>query len=523
MKRGKIYRYSQRAKLEDLVRIVSENEVSAEGLEEIARDMSRFGNSSVGPLMSALEKTLDENAFYRLTYLIECLQNYSFVEGLLRMLLTRDLPPSLRGQLLNVLNNYDVDISDSLLNVTEGDGRAVTESFVDLTIRDENMLENFLEEFQHLEFDLQMEILNRIASIRSTRSVFILFVLSSMPLSPIARHAANALGRIRDGMALSALIRVEGRTRSGALKREVERSIRRLQLMGVEKGKRFFRFPEGPFYKVFASRIDGLGEFTVSFSRYYDHRKRFLAMSVFQINEECGLTECFGHMKISKRNFDNSVSGLVKARVTVEVPYEYGIRLLRHGMYLSDQDDEMYPPEMALREQVLDGNELYPEKHCSRVQCLDSGKELNNLSLLKRTGSLISIPECSEWLLSTRKTFEYAEAGWGGKEGEIGDMESPRERRLLKGYIRECIRPMRENLRDRLFLAAEMMEQGMRPKKYVRAALCAALNMGEGGSLAFTRHPFVVALAKESLKEAVEYLREGGDYTSFFGEFDDEG
>ncbi len=523
MKRGKIYRYSQRAKLEDLVRVVSENEVSAEGLEEIARDMSRFGNSSVGPLMSALEKTVDENAFYRLTYLIECLQNYSFVEGLLRMLLTRDLSPSLRGQLLNVLNNYDVDISDSLLTVTEGEGRAVTESFVELTIRDENMLENFLEEFQHLDIDLQMEIHNRIASIRSTRSVFILFVLSSMPVSPIARHAANALGRIRDGKALSALIRVEGRTRSVTLKKEVERSIRRLQLMGVEKGKRFFRFPEGPFYKVFVSRIDGMGEFTVSFSRYYDSRKRFLAMSVFQINEECGLTECFGHMKISKRNFDNSVSSLVKARVTAEVPYEYGIRLLRHGMYLTEKQDDIYPPEMALREQVLNGNELYPEKHCPQVRCLDPEKELNNLSLLERTGALISIPECSEWLLSTRKTFEYAEAISGGKDSEIGDMESPREQRLLKGYIRECIRPMKEILRERLILAAEIMEQGKRPRKYIRAALCAALNMGQEGNLSFTRHPFVVALAKESLKEAAEFLKEGGDYTSFFGEFDDEG
>ncbi len=523
MKGGKVFRFSQRAKLEDLVRIVAEREVPAEGLEEIARDISRFGDNAVGPLLTALENTVDEHAFYRITYVIECLQNSEFVESLLRILLTKELPSTLRGQILNVLGNYDVDISDSILGAIPGKLQDLTESFVNLTIRDENLLESFLEEFQHLEVDLKKEIVDRIASIRSKRSVFILFVIASMTLDQVAGYAAKALGKVRDGMALAALERLGERTRDGEVRKQVLRSTRKLHLAGVSRKKRFFRFPEGPFYHVYVSRIDGLGEFSINFSRFYDDRKRSLAMSVFQVHEGRGITECFGHLKISTRSFDHNMSSLIKARISLEVPYEYGVRLLRHGMYLTERWGGLYPPEMSLREQMLAPDELSPEPHRVEIKSCDSEKEIDNLSLLERTGRLISIPECSDWFISSRKTFEFAEKydSCGGFREE--NHEGPRPVRILSGFIRECLWPMRDTIKERLLFAAEVMERGGRPRKYIRSALCAALNIGKEGNVNFARHPFILSLARESLREASEYMREGGDYTAFFDDYGDEG
>lgn len=519
---GKVYRFTQKAKLDDLIRLVVDNDISAERLEEIAGDMVRFGDAVIAPLLGELEHTKDEDRFCRLTYVIDCLQNYSFVGPLLKMLLTSKLPSSFRTQILNVLSNFDVDISDTLLGGVSGDPRVMTASFVDLTMQDENLLESFIEEFLYLSFDLQLSIIQRIASIKSIRSVFILFIIASMHDSPGALIAARELGRIRDGMALSALRRIIKRTRSQEMKGQAVRSLRRLDLLGVRKERRFYRFPEGPVYRVIVSRTDGVGEFTVTVARYYDERKRALAMSIFQLNESLGLVECYGNFKTTARSFDNIVTGFIKARSSLEVPYEYGVSLVRHGMYLTEKSKGMYPAEMALRDQILDPEDIYPEQHLYQIKGFDEDEVRDNLQLLEKSSYLISLPECSEWVLATKRTFEYAEALVDEGDLEATFLRDPRKRYMLKKFIRECLYPVKHIIRDRLLFTAELMQQGGRSRKYVKTALCAALNIGDEGNVSFAHHPFVEALALESLKEAVEYLKEGADYKGLFDDFGDE-
>lgn len=519
---GNVYRFTQRAKLEDLIRLVVENDISADRLEEISGDMVRFGDSAVRPLLRELDCAEDEESFSRLTYVIECLQNSSFVAPLLKMLLTRKLSQSFRAQILNVLHNFDVDISDTLLGGVAGDLRVMTESFVDLTIRDENLLENFLEEFQYLGFDLQLNIIRRIASTKSTRSVFILFIIASAYNSSVALHAARELGRIRDGMALSALRRLIKRTRSPEVKRQAVRSVRRLELLGVKKERRFYRFPQGPIYRVVVSRADGMDEFTITVSRFYDEKKRSLAMSIFQVNRSYGIVECYGNFKTSRKAFDSIVSGFVRARSSLEVPFEYGLRLIRHGMFLTEKNEGLYPAEMHLREQILDAEDVYPQEHEHLVRGLSLEDVRENLALLEKSAHLISLPECSEWILTSKRTFEYAEELAKDPSPEKPYADDPKKRSLVKQYIRECLYPLRDIIRERLLFTAELMQQGGRSSKHVRMALCAALNIGEEGNVSFTHHPFIEALAQESLREAVEYLREGADYKGLFYEYGDE-
>jgi hypothetical protein len=519
---GKVYRFTQKAKLEDLIRLIVENDISSEQLEEIAGDMVRFGDSAVRPLLRELDRAKEEDSFFRLTYVIECLQNASFVGPLLKMILTRKLPHAFRAQVLNVLNHFDVDISETLLGGVSGDLKVMTESFVDLTIRDENLLESFLEEFLYLGFDLQLNIIRRIASIKSNRSVFILFIIGSMFGSPIALHAARELGRIRDGMALSALRRLVKRTRSAEVKRQAVHSLRRLELLGVKKERRFYRFPQGPLYRVIVSRIDGMDEFTVTLSRFYDERKLSLAMSIFQINRSFGIVECYGNFKTSKRAFDSIVAGFLRSRSSLAVPPAYGLSLIRNGMFLTEKNEGIFPAEMPLREQILDAEEIYPHEHRYQIRGYQWDDIRDNLALLEKTEHLVLLPECSEWILTSKRTFEYAEELLKEPSPEASFMDNPKKRNLLKQYTRECLHPLRKVIRERLLFSAELMQQGGRSGKHVKTALCAALNIGEEGNVSFTHHPFVEALARESLKEAVEYLKEGADYRGLFYEFGDE-
>jgi len=519
----RVYRFTSRAKLEDLMRVLVDGDIGGDTIEEIAQDMVRFGDRVVEPVMRVLENTDDEETFYRLTYLIECLGEPSFVRPLMKLLFTKKLKSPLRAQLINVLNNFDVDISDTLLGGGPLDPRALAEKFVDLAIRDENFLETFLAEFQSLDYEYQLKMVNRIGALRSPRAVFLLFLIASMRKDPIAVQAVRQLGRVRDGIALSALRRLLKRTGDEEVKRQALLSIRRLGFLGVERERRFFSFPEGPIYRVLVSRIDGMGEYTVTVSRFYDDRKTRLAMAIFQINENLGLIECFGNFRSSRKNFDNSVSGLIKARVSLDVPYEYGLSLIRHAMYLSELQEGAFPAEMPLREQIFDAGELFPQRHVYSLNGYDELELKDDVALLEKSDRLIDVPECSEWVITSRKTFDYAEEIF--REGDpVSDevLGDPRKRALLKKFIRECIYPMRETIRERLLFTAELMDKANRSRRYVRTALCAALNIGEGSNVSFSHHPFIEALARESLKEAAEYLREGADYRGFLDDFEDD-
>ncbi|RMG59536.1 MAG: hypothetical protein D6713_05130 [Deltaproteobacteria bacterium] len=523
MRNCRVYRFTSRAKLEDLVRVLVEGDIGGETIEEISHDMLRFGDRVVGPVMDILEKTNDDETFYRLTYLIECLQEPAFVRPLMKLLFTKRLKPALRGQLINVLNSFDVDISDTLLGSGPVGPRETAEKFADLALRDENFLETFLAEFQASDLEHQLKMVNRIGALKSPRAVFLLFLIGSMRRSPSSVQAVMQLGRIRDGIALSALRRLVTRTGEEEVRKQALRSIRRLELLGVKRERRFFSFPEGPIYRVLVSRIDGMGEYTVTVSRFYDERKNRLAMSIFHINENLGLIECYGNFRSTRKNFDSSVSGLVKARVSLDVPYEYGVSLIRHGLYLTELQGGAYPAEMPLREQIFSPRELYPERHVFEIPGFSEEEVRDDLTLLEKTDRLIDVPECSEWVISSRKTFDYAEEIFRAGD-PISDeiLREPRRRNLLRKFIRECVYPLRETIRERLLFTAELMEKGKRSRRHVRAVLCAALNIGEEGNISFSHHPFIEALARESLKEAAEYLREGADYRGFLDDFEDE-
>jgi len=143
----------------------------------------------------------------------------------------------------------------------------------------------------------------------------------------------------------------------------------------------------------------------------------------------------------------------------------------------------------------------------------------DDLALLEKSAHLVSIPECADWLLVTKSTFEFAEEFTGEDHLDEYTFEDPRRRKQLKDYIRKCLLPLREILIERLLFTAELMEKGKRSRKYMRMALCAALNLRDDSNVNFKYHPFVQALAKESIKEAVDYLREGGDYRGFFDDY----
>jgi len=102
--------------------------------------------------------------------------------------------------------------------------------------------------------------------------------------------------------------------------------------MGIEENEQE-EMRLGRVYKAILTSIDGNGDRIIWVCRFNRADPERLFFSSFMVNTDKGIRECFGTTKPHLTNFHAAYDKLKLSLSTVEVDYEYVVKLIKDALY----------------------------------------------------------------------------------------------------------------------------------------------------------------------------------------------
>ena len=140
-----------------------------------------------------------------------------------------------RMALLDALHDYGVDVTSPPFAGMTGYGASSMEGFITDCLKDgEPGLVRFMDLFLDATDEVRGQMTRRLSEVGTPDAVSLLEILISFERPEVVREAIIALGKIKNGLALTILTSAEKR-HEGDVADLIRRSIRRLSFMGIHQ------------------------------------------------------------------------------------------------------------------------------------------------------------------------------------------------------------------------------------------------------------------------------------------------
>lgn len=483
-------------------------EITLHQLEEELDELLGMDERVPAVLINLLPRTRDPVILDLIAYALEFAGDESVVDPLIDLLVSRKTPTEAKLRIISVLNAYGYDSFSPEVMGSDPEVAAELEELADRSFKEamemagrgEESLSLILEEIEGFPFEAKIDYIGYLADHPSPGAVRVLQALGMVVGEErIAGAAIESLSRIKLPAALAALRDLARRAPSEKLRSLADKGARRLALAGIEEERRE-EARLGRVYKAILTSIDGNGDRIIWVCRFSGADPKRLFFSSFMVNTDRGIRECFGTSKLLLSNFHAAYDKLRLNLSTVEVDYEYVVKLIKDALYQNLASGCPVPYPFSVWRAIFDDVDLIPQRYevdPGRFGDLSSSGE----EMLSQASQLLKLSEFSDWYDHSHKAIEYCLM--------ISKLRSRREAaRVIRRYVREVFEPKRKSLKRRLELMAEFM--AMRgEERMARVALVAAMKLADE-SFPIHKHPLIAGMIGTSLRLAKAYLRRRG-------------
>ncbi len=473
-------------------------------LEEIGESLLDMGEQIIPIITRQFHEITDENILMRYLYLIEYLNFEEFVNPLIYAVLKRDLGDNFKASIINALYNFDVDFTSPVLSNIFHDAESkfykFDSSFFDEIQNDEDMLINSLEWMLNLPYHKMMIIMNKLTEVDDPRKITLLEIIAYQKDVETSLRAVDILGTTRDPCAYQALQKIAVWHETGAVYERADRALKKLRLLKLDQLGDAGQRRESD-YVCYSSTIDASGNYVLWMVTPHDLKPPLEVLCVL-VNETEGIIDCFGSSTMPKKEFVSLIRKAKREDLFVRIEYAFCEKLLKDALFDSKRRGNSVPVEFLYREKML-LNELSPKEYSPDFSDYDMDKIKKNKRLLAKTASINEICGIDSWISLAGDMSTYAaiylklKEQFSAKELRAGSLK------LVTSIFYEMVLPDIEQIKRRLFFAADVLRYNKKHKNHVKTILCAALNLDNIDDLP-TKNPFLVNFILTNLQNAVD-------------------
>jgi hypothetical protein len=505
------YRLLYKKQILDLLESIKNINTSVWQLNKNMEKLFEFGDYVVPVCLSKLREG-DEELAAVICYALEYVNDFSLVEPLMEMLILPNISDKIKARIISVLIHYGIDASELPISAIIKDFDKIAQDSLLEMLDDINedyfLIPYILEDFEEFPSDMKIVHLRDIGNQKNEKAIPLLEIIASINDVAVAQEAVKALGKIKSGKSLFVLNKIINKHENDIVKKVAFRESQRLKFSGVQLEVEPLRLKLGEPKKIILSSIDGLGSRTLWIAWKNPIVKRRLCCMNVLINTELGIKDCWGISQITTREFNSSVKELSRSTVVTECEMDYALLLLRNALYCNQQNNVDLPYQFYFWKHLLQQQyNLNPMYYKPVFEGYDLKAIAENEEYIKETYNLLNYKLYSDWFIANPKVYDYAEQNRSKKGYMLKKMTYQKSENFFIKFTQELIQPHIEILERMLELSADfLVKAGQR--ELAEIALAALLNIGK---IPLHQHPFFQRMAVESLKVALNNMKNGFD------------
>lgn len=513
----------ERRRIMRLLDFLTRDDLSTDQMERIGRRLQKAGRRALGPLVRKLWREKNGTAIYRYTCMLDFFDDRQWLDQLVQITLRRtDLDEQGRMALLDALHDYGVDVTAPPFAGMTGYGASSMEGFIADCLKDgEPGLVRFMDMFLDATDEVREQMTRRLSEVGTPDAVSLLEILISFERPEVVREAIIALGKIRNGLALTVLTSAEKR-HEGDLADLIRRSIRRLSFMGIRQPAQLppsFPVPL-PLYQIQAGPVDVYGSRSLLFTWVLEDGT--YAALLLLIGESEGIINALSYRMKDDQEYDMVLREVTAGELLDPVEESYALALLRDALSTSRKQGFYLPPDFYVDMRLFASDSLRSEAYIPRFSLVHLEGIVERIpAYIVGSGELLDTPALEGWLLSEPAMYDAAERlaslEKNAPNGRIPDDQLEAE---LSDFCARQIVPRRAEIVKRLLLTADFLQQTGAEEQLVQHTLATALSL-VGGFVPEARHPFIRRLIMDSIETARQALADGYDLRLEEG-YDDE-
>lgn len=503
----------ERRRIIRLLDYLKRDDLTGEQMERIGRRLQKSGKRALSPLVRKLWQEKNGTAIYRYTCMLDFFDTSSWMDQLIQITLQRkDLEDDAKLALLDLLSDCGIDVTSPPFASLTGYGTSSLKDFIGKCLEDgEQGLVRFIDSFLDATDEVRERMIHRLASLNSPDAVALLEILTTFEKPEIVREAILALGRVRNGCALTVLNQAERRY-EGEIADLIRRSIRRLSFVGITEPRKLpypFIMPL-PFHETQAGPIDFYGTRTLWFSwRLEDNA---FAGLLILTGESDGMLNAVSYRMRDEKEYGAVIKDVTSNELLLPVNHSYALACIRDSLHRSREQGFYLPPDFYVDMRLFRPDALKPEPYIPRFSLLLlEGIVVKIPGYVATSNELLDEPGLEGWILSEPLLYDAAERLM---QREEADRENGLGEDVLETEIadicEQLIVPRRGEIIKRLLLTADYLQQTACEEQTIQRTLATALSL-VGGGIPEWRHPFIRRLILDSLDAARQALAEGFD------------
>lgn len=514
--------YRERRRIVRLLDFLTRDQLTRDQMERIGRRLQKSGRRALPPLVRRLWQEQDQERLYRYTCMLDFFDAATWLDQLVMLTMKRrDLPDEGRMPLLNILQDYGVDVTVPPF-CTDGLSCSTLNSLLDRCLQEGSwgmirLMDRFLDADEGLRSQLIRRLGNRADA--GAEAAACLRMLAAFEFQEVAVQAIEALGRLRHGCSVTVLqslhhLPVEG------LEELIQRSIRRLAFLGIPAPEPLPAGLAAPLrpVSVQAGPLDCYGIRAVWFS--WELEDRSFAGLMLQLGDQDGIRHAVASRFQHRKELDEYLDDVNAEEDMVDVEPSYAVQLIRDALHQSLERGFYLPPDFYGSRYLFGSHDLRPAAYIPGFPAALLDGIMDRMpSLLASCEELLDEPFMEGWIFSDRLVYELAETA--GAETPLPDLPAEKLQQLLERFCVELLEPDKAVLVRRLLLTADYLLQVGCHKRLVQKVLALGLSLA-GSSAAMQQHPFIRRLAFDSIESARQALVEGFDPRQHRGDQDDE-
>lgn len=503
--------YRERRRINRLLDFLTREQLTRDQLERIGRRLQKSGRRALPPLVRRLWREQNQERLYRYTCMLDFFDAAAWLDQLVALTIRRrDLAEEGRLPLLDILQDYGVDVSSPPFSRDSLSGPTGVQGFLDVCLQEGvwgmvRLMDRFLDADEPLRLQLIRRLGNRYHQAAEAASC--LRMLAYFEYREVAEAAIEALGTLRHGCSLTVLQLLENLPVSG-LDDKIKRSIRRLNFLGIRCPEPLPVLLDTPhqLVAVQAGPLDCYGIRPIWFS--WQIADGSLAALILQVSDQEGVRHAVASRFAERAEHDEYLDEVNAEEGMFPVDISYAIHLLRDGLQQSFERGFYLPPDLYGSRYLFGEQDMSPAPYVPGFPAPLLEGILDRMpSLLSGCEELLDEPFFEGWLLTDSLVYELGE--------ELGSLplnDAPAElqQRIVERLCAELLEPDKPALLRRLLLTADCMQQVGCHVRAVQRVLALGLSLA-GSLLGMSQHPFIRRLAFDSIEMARQALAEGID------------
>lgn len=495
-----------------LLDFLRRDDLTTEQMERIGRRLQKSGRRALHPLVRKLWREKSGAAIYRYTCMLDFFEDANWLDQLVQITIKRtDLDEQGRLALLEALQDNGVDVTAPPFAAMTGYGASTMEGFIGDCLKDgEPGLVRFMDMFLDVADDIRERMTRYLAQVGTPEAVSLLEILLSFERPEVVRDAIGALGKIKNGLALTVLKSAEIQS-EGADIDLIRRSIRRLAFMGIrqpEAPPTSYPSPR-PLYQTQVGPLDIYGSRPLLFSWQLDDDA--YAVLLLLAGESEGVINALSYRMKDVAEYNAVLREITAGEFLEPAESSYALALLRDALFNSRKQGFHLPPDFYVDMRLFDPVSIRPEAYIPRFSLVHLESIVDRIpDYIADSNELLEHSGLEGWMFSEPVVYDASERLNNLENAAAGGIPDSVLEEIIVNFCAELVVPRRAEIVKRLLLTADFMQQTGVEGKIIQHTLATALSL-VGGFVPEERHPFIRRLILDSLEMARQALADGYD------------